>query len=304
MSEKGLKVLLVALVTLVLLWVGVTFLPRGSGGAPEASGAIVGFFDGATPEAVTAVRFTGPGDTEAVELTRSGGVWRVNGFKADSASVARFWEDVGDAEVGNVAAANPSNHARMGVAADSTWRMELELSGGTRTLLVGNPGSRYGTTFVRLPQADEVYLLEGNLRPHVTRTLEAWRSKAMARVDTSAVRRVEVEREGDRWSLERSDSLWVLNDGGETQPSAVRSLLGELARLDASGFHAPGDSLPAHGGSVIALGQAGDTLFAVELGSGEGDRWARVPGDSIVYKVPAYRVSRLLPERETVEGGG
>ena len=123
--------------------------------------------------------------------------------------------------------------------------MELELAGGPRSILVGSPGSRYGTAFVRLPDEDEVYLLTGNLRSQVTRPLDDWRNKRVASVDTTAVWRIEVERDEGGFSLERADSLWVLEGGTNANLSSVRGILGEMARLDASGFHEEGDSLPA-----------------------------------------------------------
>ncbi len=303
MSEKRLKALVTAVAILFLVWLGVSFIPSGSGGPPEASGALAGFFEGVTPEAVTAVRLQGPGGQAPVELRRVDGGWTVNGFRADSALVAGFWTSLENAEVGSMVASNPDNHSRLGVSQDSTWQVKLELPAGSRTLFVGKPGSRYGTTYVRLPDEDKVYLLDGNLRTEVTRALDGWRNKRLARVDTASVNRLAVQREGEAYTLSRADSTWTLEDGQEADAGTVRSLLGELVRLDASGFYAPGDTLTEPGGSLVAVGESGDTLFSMEVGSGEGDRWARVPGDSITYRLASWRVSSLLPEKGKVEGG-
>jgi hypothetical protein len=232
-----------------------------------------------------------------MELRRQEGRWTVNGFAADSAVVAGFWNAVEEAEVRDLVGSNPANHPRLGVAADSAWTLVLELGEEDRALLVGKAGTTYGTVYVRLPAEDAVHLLEGNLRPEVTRDLEQWRNKRMARVDTAQVGRVEVTMEEDAYALERADTLWTLDGRADTNAATVRSLLGELANLQATGFYAPGDSLPALGASVTVLSQAGDTLVYLEVGGGEGDRWARVRGDSIVYRLPSWRISRLLPER-------
>lgn len=304
MSEKALKALFGTVLGLGILWLAVSFFPRGDGGSGEPSGQLATFFDGVTPEAVTAFRIRNPETGTQIELSRAGGEWRANGFRADSSMLARLWEAFDNAEIDDLVASNPANHARMGLVADSAWTLELDLTDGTKTLLLGKQGSRYGTAFVRLPGEDDVHLLTGSLRPNLTRSLDDWRNKRVATVDTANVWRIEVERDDESSSLQRSDSLWVMDSGEEATVSAVRSLLGEMARMDATGFYAPGDSLPALAGSIRALDEAGETHLFLEIGSGDGDRWVRVEGDSITYKIPSWRASRIFPDLEAVTGGG
>jgi len=304
MSERTLKVLMGTVVGLCLLWLVVSFLPRGNGGPGAPSDSLASFFDGITPENVSAVRFINPRDGEQVELSRVGTEWYVNGFRSDSANLARFWDALDNTEVGDLVAANPDNHPRMGLDTDGAWTLEVESSAGSRSVLVGNPGARYGTAFVRLPSEDNVYLLEGNVRSQLTRSISDWRNKRLSTVDTAGVTRVEVIRDEGEFVLERSDSTWVLEDGAEATATTVRGILGEMARFDASGFYEPGDSLTAPGGSVRAFDGEGNVLLMVEMGSGDGDRWARVPGDSIIYKVASYRANRLMPGLDQVRGGG
>jgi len=303
-SEKGLKLLAITVAVLCVLWLAVNFLPRGGAGAGGPSEALSSFFAGVTAESVTALRFQGPGGEDAVELKPLAGRWTVNGFAADSGAVARFWEAAEEAEVGDLVGSNPENHPRLGLSQDSAWTLSVVTAEGSRTLLVGKSGTRYGTAYVRLPDRDEVHLLEGGLRPSLTRSLEDWRNKGVARVDTSQVHRIELERQGGGSTLARSDSAWVLADGATADGGTVRNLLGELARMDASGFYGPGDSLPEAAGSVRALNASGETLLFLEMGAGEGDRWVRVQGDSIVYRIASWRAGRVLPEAEDLQGEG
>ena len=304
MSARALKALLGTVAGLLIIWLAVTFLPRGGGGPDGSSEGLTAFFQGATPNSLSAVRFTDPVHHDAIELRRAGAEWKVNGFRADSAVLARFWETLGEAKIGDLVAANPANHSRMGLAGDSAWTLELESEAGSRSLLVGDAGSRYGTTFVRLPGEDNVHLLEGNLRPQVTRPLDDWRNKRVATVDTAGVWRIEVEREGDGFVLQRSDSVWVLQGGAQADPTPVRAMLGEMARMDASGFFPPGDSLSARAGTVRALDQAGELRLALDIGSDEGDRWVRAAGDSIIYRIPSWRAARIFPDSVGTAGGG
>jgi len=297
MSERGLKTLAVALLVLLVLWGLVSFFGgRGGRGAPEASEALTGVFQGLTPETVDEVRFEGPGGETQVVLRKDEGGWTVNGFAADSARVAGLWNALQEATVDGLVASNPDNHDRMGVSADSAWTLEVDIGAETRTLLVGDAGSRYGTAYVRYPGEDAVHLLEGQLRTEVTRRLDDWRNKRMARVDTARLSRVEVERGEAADVLERVDTLWVVDGEEPADPAKIRALLSGLASLDANGFYSSTDSLPGRGGGMTALDQSGDTLLVLEIGSGEGDRWARVSGDSIIYRLPSWSVGRLFPD--------
>jgi hypothetical protein len=104
--------------------------------------------------------------------------------------------------------------------------------------------------------------------------------------------------------LRRQDSVWALDDGQAPDSATVRDLLGELARMDASGFYGPQDSLPAKSGFIRATDGSGTTLLYLEVGSGEGDRWVKVEGDSTVYRIPSWRADRLLLAPEDLRGGG
>lgn len=302
MSERTLKQLVGALVVIVGIWLVASFLSRG-GGSIGATGDIASFFDGMSRDAIAAVRFDGP--TGSMEIRRTGGTWTANGFEADTASIARLVSALSGMEVGDLAATNPANHARMGVSADSATVVGVEVGGELRSILIGDQGPRFGTAYGRLPDEDEVYVLEGDLRVQARRPLDDWRNKEIAAVDTARVARVEIERDGDGYALVRGDSLWTFEDGGEADQTEVRGILSELATVIAAGFLTEDDSLFAlpEGGSSVAYSADGEALARVTIGSGEGERWARTPGDSIVYRLSTFRVGRLAPTLEEVRPG-
>ena len=302
MSERTLKQLVGALALAIGVWLVVALFSRGEGSI-EASGEITRIFqalDGASIEAVTVRR---AGDTIALE--RSGAAWTVNGYPADSGSVARLTTALDEADIGDLVATNPENHARMGVAADSAAEVELTVAGASHTLLVGDAGRQFGTAYVRLPDRDEVYLLEGDVRAQVVRDLDAWRNRTMVAIDTSAVARVEVERDGDAYTLVRGDSAWTFEGGGEVAPVALNGVLSELARLVATGFVEQGDSIAGleQAATTRAYDAEGAMLAEITLGSGEGDRWARTASDDYLYRVSSFRAGRVAPSREEAEPG-
>jgi hypothetical protein len=302
MSDRTLKALLWALGILLVIWGGVSLLSGRGGTSRAATGATSDVFQGVTPESTSEIRIRRAEDGSTVDMRRQAGSWTVNGYAADSSTVARFWDAMSEAELGDRMASNPANHPRMGVSADSAIELEIVTGSDARVLLVGKAGPRYGTAFARLPDEDPVYLLEGNIRPHLTRSLDDWRNKRIVSLDTADIHGLEVEREGETYVLERGDSLWTFASGDSADATALNGILSELAGLQASGFYAPGDSLSDSGGMVRAFTASGDTLLELEVGAGDGDRWARVEGDSILYRLPSWRVTRVMPERDRIGG--
>ena len=301
MSEKALKRLVGALAVVVVLWGAATLVSRAGDGSIGATGALAAFFEGVSADAVTEARIVRPADT--IVLSREGERWSVNGFRADSGSVARFFETLEGAEVGDLVAANPANHARMGVSVDSARTLELELDGETRSLLFGGDGPRPATVYAREPGADQVYLVEGALLNHLQRQLDDWRNRKMLAIDTSRVSRIAVDRGDDAFTLVRADSVWTFADGGAARASQVQSILNELGGgLVASRFVADDDSLAAlpAGGSTVAFSEAGDVLAEVTVSEGTGERWAMVAGDSVRYRLPSFRVDLIVPTLESV----
>lgn len=302
MTDRTLKRLVGALAVVVALWLVAELMP-GSSGSITATGEVARFFEGVDVGSLESVRFV-RGDT-AIELERGDGGWTVNGFPADSGSVARLVEEIPELEIGDLVAANPANHARMGVVEDSAVSVDFVVAGETRTILVGEAGRRFGTAYVRLPGADEVHLLEGDLRSHARRGLDQWRNRVMMSIDTATVARVEVEREGDAYVLVRGDSAWTFADGSEAEESATRGILSELARLVASGFVAEGDSIATLPQAALtrAFSGGGELLAEITLGEGSGERWARTASDDYLYRVSSFRAGRVAPPLEDVDPG-
>ncbi len=301
MSEKALKQLVGALVVVVALWGIATLVSRAGDGSIGATGELAAFFDGVDASSVGSVRILRPTDT--IALSAEGGAWRVNGFRADSGSIARFFETLSGAEVGDLVATNPANHDRMGVSTDSAKTLEMRVGGSARTLLFGKEGPRASTIYARRSGADEVYLVEAGLWNHLQRQLGDWRNRRMLAIDTGRVARVTVERETDRFTLVRADTTWTFEDGGAARTPQVESLLRELGGgLVASRFVPDGDSLAAlpQGGRTVAYSADGAVLAEVTVGSGTGDRWGMVVGDSVRYRLPAFRVDAVVPTLESL----
>ena len=200
-------------------------------------------------------------------------------------------------------ASNPNNHGRMGVADDGGAVLEIDIDGETRTVVVGDQGPRFGSTYVRLPGQNEVYVADGDLRSHLQRELADWQNRVVVRIDTSAVVRVEIERDGEQYALVRADSSWTFEGGAETNNNTARSVVSELANLIAAGVLAEADSLAQaeRGGSTVALDADGNVLAEVTIGGGTSERWVKASGDDVIYRLASFRIDRITPTRERME---
>jgi hypothetical protein len=301
-SERTLKLLVGALAVALALW-GVAELLSGGSGSIGASGEIAGFFDDIDAASLEALRVE-RGDT-TLTLERSGDAWTVNGFPADSAAMSRLLQTISELWVGDLMATNPDNHARMGVVADSAVTVDFVVADGSKSLLVGDAGRRFGTAFVRLPGQDEVYMLEGDLRSQIRRGLDQWRNRTMLAVDSSAVTRIEVEKDGDAYALVRGDSAWTFESGDPAREATVQGILAELAHMVASGFVEEGDSIGSlpRSSTTRAFSAPDELMVEVTIGEGSGERWARSTTDDYVYRVSTFRADRVAPPRENVEPG-
>lgn len=308
MSEKTLLGLGAALVALLLVWGAVSLFSSFGKGKAEVGSEVTAVLAGVSKEAVTRVVLEGPSDT--VTLVKADGGWTANGFEADSAALARLWSAVSDSKVRDLAAANPANHARLGVVPDSAWTLEFAAGEGEPSrLLLGKSGPGYNTAYVRLPGEDDVYTLEGPLRNAAAHDLEHWRDRTIVSVDTARVQRVEVDRAGERYVLTRDSTGWLV-DGAPADGPTARSLVGGLERFEAQSF-AP-DTADFDAGeerrSLLALGEAGDTLAFLELSrTPESNYLARSPARKWLFEVPSWRVNRVTPERKELvasEGEG
>ncbi len=294
MSEKMLKAVFGTLAGLVIVYALVSFMTRPGGSSP-GGGGVASALEGLDDRSVQSVRIAGPSDT--IVLERQATEWTVNGFRADSAAVARLWTALAETRVGSLAASNPDNHERLGVAGPEVWSVSFATGEDERReILIGKTGPAFRTAYVRLPGEEAVYSVEGDLRGALTRTLVDWRDKVIVRADTAAVRTIVVERDGSATTLVRGDSAWTLGEGGEAADgTTAEAVLRELADLRGTGFP-PDGPFPEEGRRrVVALGADGDTLASVELAPIEGSFRVRTREGGTVFELSSFRADRIAP---------
>lgn len=310
MSERTLKRMVAVLGVLVLAWVVATIVGRDAPDPGAGGGEMAAFLESLAPEAATTIVFTG-GDLATVRLEREpDGGWVTDGHPVDSAQAARFLSALADAGTGSPVSVNPSNHPRMEVDEGSTRVVALEGPEGVDTLFVGSSGPTPGTVYARLPRHDPVHVLSADLRGHARRSAADWRSRRIATVDTAAVAAVVVERGGDSYRIERSDSAWSV-EGGATGGRAMGDMLESLVLLSAGGFVGEAEIAGAAAEpsrTITVRDREGGEMLVVRFWDppeGTFDYQAVATGPAAFqpderFRLPSFQVDRLTPPLEAV----
>lgn len=310
MTSKNLR-----LIAILLGIAAVLALPRLFRSEGRGSLDIEGGFTFRVSGPVTRVDVIELAEGDTISLRRTDGTWTVGAFAADTAKIRTLLESLPELHAGQLVARNPSNHERLGVAAGTGRRIEVYTeSGGPFAFLLGNRDLAAGGYYVREPEGDEVFRLDGPAGGYLSRDRDGWRDRVIARVDTAAVRDLVIRRGGEETVLQLTDGAWTV-DGAAADTAAVRSMLRLLSTLSTSGF--PPDeqarttdfSTPDAELDVFVEGGGGVTDRELELGlrlvqdEDAGDWLVRRLDGSEVYRLAAFTVRQLLPERDVLLPG-
>lgn len=308
MTKRHLQLIAILLGIAVLL-----YLPRIFGGEEgRGSVAVEDGFSVQLSSPVTRVDVLPLESGDTISLERAEGTWMVGAFEADTAKIRTLLEVIDDLGSTELVARNPSNHERLGVSDSNGRRVEIYTEAGGPTVFhLGNRDLAAGGYFVRHPGADAVFRLDSPAGGYFSRERDGWRERVIARVDVETVRDVVIRRGGDTTVVRLEDGTWAVN-GGPADSAAVQSMLGLLSSLSTSGF--PTDeqaaatdfSMPEAELDVFAEGGGGVTDRQLALGlrlvrnPDAGDWLVRRLDGSEVYRLAAFTVRQLLPERSVL----
>lgn len=266
--------------------------------------------DTSAVQAVRVERQNGPD----VRLARTSDGWSVGSldttatYPASAQAVRELFDLLPELEVIAVATRQSEKHPRYGV--DSTGTV-LTMLGTDDTklgqLIVGRThmqqrsgpsprqapfqqGAGSSVTYVRDPDAPDVYSVEQPIRSLTDRAIDDWREKQLWSVDRSQIQRIDFAFPADSsFTMERvsdadtasapSSDAWV--SAGDTLSTRVSSLLRTLSSPEAQGF--VDDMRPADFGEAlyqVRLHLADGTEKAIRLRPDEeGDQYIAVVDD-------------------------
>jgi hypothetical protein len=308
--SRQLKVIFAALGVLILAYAAVQFL---SGNGRAASGESIA---AAAHDGFSVVRILTPEAADSVRLEHTESTWTVNGYPADTTLIREMVGGLDSARVSRLVARSVTNHARLGVSVDSARRVEIGPVGNPDAVFLLGGGGTDGR-FIRFPSSDDVFAVPAaSMRPF-GRSVEDWRDRIIAAVDTSMVRRVVVQRDDEPVPslLTRIGgqevSSWTL-DGDPTDSTAVEALLEETAELTATGFPSDSIAFAVDFGSPVAVLEMFDSdepgaapaLSLLFLTAPDAPEFlVRRADNPLAFRISAAQTERLLPSRARLLGG-
>ena len=296
MSKKTLNTIIKIFLSVTILWVGLSLMNSRSNRPGTSINSVQELFANFDPTTVTNFNIQSP-DGSITELTHLDDNWTVNGYSIEEASLNKLLDAIDENEVGNVVANNAENHGRMGLSADSTWRLEIiESESKTSTILIGNTGPTFPSVFTRVVDQDEVVLISGDLRGAVTQSLTEWRDKTIITTDTIALSSILLDYGNATYRLDRSDTTWTM-DGEVVDAAAVIGITAELSNMEASGFLDESQNPSTENTRrIVAMDESGSIMNQLVL-TGQGlTRHVQNPNSEIIFEIPSWKFSRIVPD--------
>lgn len=180
-----------------------------------------------------------------ITLTKNKSKWYVSKgsdtlFPADAQTVKRTIKTLNQLSVNAVATRNPDKFARYKVE-DSTGTNVSLYDGDIllKSIFVGgqNRQGRSFNSYVRPADQNNVYMVEGFLRPHFTKKLDDWREKTVWNVDQNKISRVDYMYQADSsFVMTKTDGNQWVSNGDTLSSTKVRNVLSKLSAPEASGF--------------------------------------------------------------------
>jgi hypothetical protein len=186
-----------------------------------------------------------------VEFQRSGDGWIVidndiprrteRGVVDNIANIAH------NLSVGEIISSNPEKQMLFEI--DTLIGRSLRFYRDTQelaTLIVGKSGTDYRSTYVRKPNAKDVFLATTPLTRLLERPVNGYRDRTILSLDTAQLASIQIQAADLNYQLLRVDSLWQLNDSkGSSAPAntgKVTSMITQLANLRISDFVPAGEA--------------------------------------------------------------
>ncbi len=292
MSANQLRVIALALMLLISVWLGARLLSHNS---DVIRGRLT--LPPVKAEQTDSIVIRHGADT--LRLVRAGTAWTVNGYRAGREPVGQLFLAFIDTAGPDLAAVSPSSFQRMGVDSSGGYWLRV-WSGGQPTvkLVIGALAAAPSSGYVRREGSDSILLWRGNLVDLARREVNEWRDKEIGAVASESVFAVNVTARRS-YGLRRTGATWRFAAGGVADSGKVAALLSLYRSFSASGFgtaaQADSGKKPAARRTLALVGTGGAKLLELSFDSSRTGLWARRSGEDNVYRVDAWRLNAFVP---------
>jgi hypothetical protein len=184
------------------------------------------------------------GDEVAVQLRKTGNRWALTSpiaALADAGTADGVIGRLGTDQIASVESESTDDLAQYGLA-PPRLNVTVRLAGSTASLIVGSAAGP-GRIYARDESRDPVFTIDETLVGDLVRNAEAYRRKDLFGFRPFNAESVSLERDGDLWSFEKSEStdettVWHMLSPtpGAVDGAAMDDLLAKLSNLRAESF--------------------------------------------------------------------
>jgi Domain of unknown function (DUF4340) len=239
----------------------------------------------------------------SASLARSGGVWRLTepvSSAADSNTVKRLLDSIGDLDLATVVSSNPDRHARYGLDPESAQRVTLQWATGELALAVALQGPDVSSSYVRLGENQEVY---SGSRVSLPNTLDQLRDKTMLQLVPALVGSVQVTTPESSYQLDYTGG-WTIssNDGPAVPADSVRivSWLRRFSPLRLDGFLDDETPQSVNVTHSILFGNLDGSMTSVSIEERDDQLAVFSSQGSVVMRAGKVRLSSLFETEEAL----
>ncbi len=218
---------------------------------------------------------------------------------ADSATVTRLLNELGDVSLNNRATSNPERYGIYGI--DSTAStVSLTWPGGAEDIVISRQGRDYLSIYVRIGDDPNVYSTKG--RVTVNQDMDRWRDRQILDLGIGTVTSARVTRPDHSYEVSLINGVWMV-DGQPGDSLQVTNWIRRFAPLSADGFF---DDIPvqvlADPSYRIDFSTSTNTTSSVQAMPAESAIAVTSGGSQFTYRVFENRLDQLFPDPSSLTG--
>ena len=249
---------------------------------------------------VTRISVTLPDITFTVE--KQGIQWFMRepvDMPADSATIARFLNELEDLSLNNRATSNPDRYGIYGIDSTATT-VSLTWSDGAEDIVISRQGRDYMSIYVKIGDNPNVYSTNG--RVTVSQDLDRWRHRQILDLGTGTVMSARVTRPDDAYEVSLDNGVWMVN-GQVGDSLQVTNWFRRFSPLSADGFF---DDIPVQiltdPSYRIDFSTSTNTTSSVQAMPAESAIAITSGGSQFTYRVYESRLDQLFPDPSSLTG--